>query len=204
MERDNTVALALLERSGPGSPLNGLDVDIRVVEDDGEVALLTGSFERAVAARRCAGNLPYVASTNGEAVAYAWVATDMAHLGDLGLSFALHEGDRFVCSTGAIEPRGYELIPELLHLAAQAEDCERTWVVARPDAGLGEMDLERAGFSVVAVLSFEPGAGVRVVSSRDRRTQRRVEKLLGLEPAPAFASGRPRKRPSPRRPVLVA
>src|SRR5262245_24733445 len=91
----------------PGDPqpaMPGLaGFSLRRSHDDVEMALLQGSFEGVVAARRGAGNVPYVARLRGEPIGFAWTSGRSGHIGSLGLTFELAPHDCYVWDLTALE-----------------------------------------------------------------------------------------------------
>ncbi|HXH23259.1 MAG TPA: hypothetical protein VNN10_14640 [Dehalococcoidia bacterium] len=120
------------------------------------LALLSGSFERVVAARKASGQTPYVAMLDEAPIAYAWVARGMAHIGQAGLSFHVPPGDAYLCEVVAIDPRGEDLVPEVLKAIVRREGAVRLWAAAGCYHGATAAQLEAAGFELAASLE---GAG---------------------------------------------
>jgi hypothetical protein len=120
------------------------------------LALLSGSFEKVVEARKAAGQVPYVATLDGEPVAYAWVGRGMAHIGEAGISFDVPDSDRYLCEVTVVEQRAEDLVSEIIAAIVRREGAPRFWAAAGCYRGATLGDLERAGFSLVATLEVAP------------------------------------------------
>src|SRR5947209_9091777 len=72
------------------------DFHVRVADDDAALAHLTHLTRADIQGRRRGGHRPYVGSLDGTPVAYGWVATRAASIGELSLVFPLPAGDRYL------------------------------------------------------------------------------------------------------------
>jgi hypothetical protein len=150
--------------------------------DDAQMALVSGSMEAAVAARRSAGNVPYVARVRGEAAGFAWVARTMAHIPPLGLSFELPRSDRMIQDLHVLEAGvGLGICPLLVQTVIAREKAERFWVVVRPEHAA---EIEDAGFTIAARLFRAEGTATMECGPSAGRA-RALAGLLGLAPARA-------------------
>jgi GNAT superfamily N-acetyltransferase len=119
------------------------------------VARLTPAEARARLAR---GHRAYLARLHGTPVAYGWVATREGDIGELGLSFGLPGGERYLWDF-ATRPRwrGRGLYPRLLQaiIAHEIDEADRFWIGHERENTASERGILKAGFGRVAGL----GAG---------------------------------------------
>lgn len=104
------------------------------------------------------GHRPYVAWLDGQPVAYGWVATRTAHIGELDLSIALPSGDRYLWDFATLPDwRGRGIYPRLLQAILMAElfEAERFWIIAAPENRASSAGIAKAGFTSIAHLSFQ-------------------------------------------------
>src|SRR5690242_17487164 len=89
-----------------------------------------------VRARLAGGHRPYVAALDGVPAGYGWVAGTGATIGELGVSFALPRGDRYLWDFATLSAwRGRGLYPHLLQgiIAAEASGAARLWIIHAPE-----------------------------------------------------------------------
>ena len=104
------------------------------------------------------GHRAYVASRGGEPAAWGWVATRSADIGELGTSFPIPSGDRYLWNfVTAPAHRGLGIYPRLLDEIVRAESAEasRFWVAYAPENHASGAGIRKAGFVNVAELSFD-------------------------------------------------
>jgi hypothetical protein len=166
------------EAAGDLHAVPGLQVT-RVCARD-RLALLSGSFEKVIAARKAAGQVPYVATLDGEPIAYAWVGRGMAHIGEAGVSFDVPEPDRYLCEITVVEPRGADLVPEVIAAIVKREGARRFWAAAGCHRGASLGDLERAGFEVAATLELAPRRRPRLRAAGSSDLADAASAMLGL------------------------
>ncbi len=142
------------------TPLAGLTV--AVSEDVAVLARINDLDPREVRARLSAGHRAYVASLDGEPVAYGWAATVGASIGELDLAFALPDRDRYLWDFATLPAyRGRGIYPRLLQAILAAEgDAERFWIIHAPENRASGVGIAKAGFQAVSELSFHRGRGV--------------------------------------------
>jgi GNAT superfamily N-acetyltransferase len=150
---------------------------------DEELARLNRLSMSEVRRRRADGHRPCVAEMLGEPVAYGWVATSKASMGELDLSFSLSPEDRYLWDFATTDRwRGRGIYPLLLQsvLAMEASEASRFWINHAPENGPSLFGIERAGFRPVAELSFlrNGKAGLEPVGSLERVEE--GSRLLGL------------------------
>src|SRR5437867_3706052 len=83
--------------------------------DDAALARLNRLTLAEVQVRRQAGHRPYVGCFNGTPVAYGWVATQEASIGELGLTFRLFPDNRYLWDFATLPGfQGRGIYPRLL------------------------------------------------------------------------------------------
>jgi hypothetical protein len=175
--------IAFRDRSAPApalSPLPGL-----VVRQERNAATMAALQKRSVAdiqARFDGGNRAYVAELDGVAAAWGWVATDGARIGEVGASFHVAPRERYLWNFVTLaEFRGRGIYPRLINVMVEAElaDGDRFWIAYAPENHASGAGIAKAGFELVADLSFDR-KGLPVV--RDIRTGggSQAAELLGL------------------------
>jgi GNAT superfamily N-acetyltransferase len=93
----------------------------------------------------------------GKAVAYGWVATRRAEIGEMDLSFVIPQCDRYLWDFGTVPAwRGQGIYPRLLQsiVARESEKAQRFWIISAPENAASALGIQRAGFRPVAELSF--------------------------------------------------
>lgn len=162
-------------------PLPGLTVSPRV--DDAALALLNRLSLQEVRARRAAGHRAYGAYLHGTPVGYGWVATRAAEIGELGLTFSLPAGNRYLWDFATLPAwRGRGLYPRLLQGILQAErhSADRFWILHAPENLPSGAGIGRAGFQPVGELSFDAAGRVTLVPSGDRERAEAGAALFGM------------------------
>ena len=140
------------------SPLAGLTV---AVEEDAHVmAALQGRTSDEMEARFAAGHRAYVATLHGEPAAWGWVATRSATIGELQATLTLPAGERYLWNF-VTRPthRGLGIYPRLLAeiLRTESRDAHRFWISYAPENRASASGIMKAGFRMVAELSFDQG-----------------------------------------------
>jgi hypothetical protein len=149
-----------------------------------ELALLTSLSEHEINRRIQMGNVCYITSVGGAPVAYGWVATAGADIGELELLFRVDSGNSYLWDFQTLpEWRGRGFYPLLLQaiLTSRGSDSQRFWIITAPENRASARGIEKAGFTLVAELAFTEHrrAGVVGGDSRDERALTGA-KLLGL------------------------
>ena len=137
-------------------PLPGLAV--ARVESAHTMAWLQNRTEGEIAARFAAGHRAYVASLDGQPAAWGWVATTTAMIGEVGSSFAIPAGTRYLWNFVTLAThRGLGIYPRLLDAIVRAEsvEAERFWIAYAPENHASGAGIRKAGFVTVAELSFD-------------------------------------------------
>ncbi|HWQ13114.1 MAG TPA: GNAT family N-acetyltransferase [Roseiflexaceae bacterium] len=178
-------------------PLAGFTAAL--AEDDAALARLNRIPLEEVRARRAAGHRPYVGALDGVPVTYGWVATREASIGELGLSFRLPEGERYLWDFATLpEWQGRGLYPRLLQAILAAEVCEarRFWIIHAPENLPSGAGMGKAGLEPVGALSFDAMGGVALRPTSARERAAAGARLLGVPLieealAPCWHCGRP-------------
>ena len=153
--------LAIRHRDDPTpelAPLAGLVV--RRETSAARMAALQGRAEAEMTGRFAAGHRAYVALLDGASAAWGWVATRSADIGELGSTFAIPAGERYLWNFVTLKShRGLGIYPRLLDAIVRAEstEAERFWVAYAPENHASGSGIRKAGFAAVAELSFDAG-----------------------------------------------
>jgi GNAT superfamily N-acetyltransferase len=100
----------------------------------------------------------YVASINGEDVAFGWVAPYEAMIGEIESAFRIPKGERYLWNFVTLPGhRGKGIYPRLLDAIVGIEglEAERFWVAYAPENYASGAGIEKAGFKTVAQISFD-------------------------------------------------
>lgn len=167
----------------PVAPLPPLDgVTFARLTDPLPMALAQQRPLDVMRARLDDGHRPYVAMRDGAIVAWGWVATRCAELGELAFRFDLPAGDRYLWNfVTAPAARGLGIYPRLLQaiVGMEAAEAERFWIVRAPENHASGSGIERAGFRRVATLSVDQD-GRAAVGGDDAEEVAAAARLLGL------------------------
>lgn len=132
--------------------------------DAGILAQLAHLSLAEVEQRLHQGHRPYVGWLEGQPVAYGWVATQQAHIGELDVTITLPPTERYLWDFATLPAwRGRGLYPRLLQAILRAEVAEAAhfWIIAAPENRASTAGIAKAGFTSIAHLSFqrmgEPG-----------------------------------------------
>lgn len=168
-------------------PLPGLVV--RREEDAAVMAAVQGRDVSEMTRRFAAGHRAYVAALHGESAAWGWVATRSAEIGELGTSFNIPCGERYLWNF-VTRPthRGMGIYPRLLEAIVRAEsrEAERFWVAYAPENHASGAGIQKAGFVSLAELSFDANgkAGLQDVIKGGAKV---VSRVIGVPVADALA-----------------
>jgi GNAT superfamily N-acetyltransferase len=152
-------------------------------DDDALMAELNRIGIEDVRARRQDGHRPYVAYLHGTPVAYGWVATRVASIGELDLIIALPRSDRYLWDFATLpEWQGRGLYPRLLQaiLAQEAQEAERFWIIYAPENLPSGAGMRKAGFTPAVELSFDADQQVRLAALGAYEHARAAADLLGV------------------------
>lgn len=177
-----------LDPHPPLAPLAGLSV--ARVHEAATMAALQGRDVAELRRRMDEGHRAYVAAVDGAPAAWGWVATHTARIGELDTAFAIPVGDRYLWNfVTRPSHRGQGVYPRLLDAIVRAEsgEAERFWVAYAPENHASATGIARAGFTTLALLSFD-AEGRPVVVEREPGGGAAAARLLGL---PVAATGAP-------------
>ena len=150
---------AARHRSDPTPELGALPgLAVRREESAALMAALQGRAEAEMTRRFEAGHRAYVAWRDGEPAAWGWVATRAAEIGELGSSFAIPAGERYLWNFVTLPAhRGAGIYPRLLEAIVRAEsrEAERFWIAYAPENHASGAGIRKAGFAALAELSFD-------------------------------------------------
>jgi hypothetical protein len=164
-------------------PLPGLVV--RRECDAATMAALQGRAEEEMTSRFAAGHRAYVAWRDGAPAARGWVATRSAAIGELGSSFAIPPGERYLWNFVTLAAhRGLGVYPRLLEAIVRAEsrEAERFWIAYAPENHASGAGIRKAGFVALAELSFD-AAGNAALKGLIPGGGRVASRVLGLPEA---------------------
>ena len=138
--------------------LSALTIDQE--RDADRLALLQGRPLADIARRFALGHRAYVARLYGEAAAWGWVATRLADIGEVGATFSIAENERYLWNFVTLPSyRGRGIYPRLLQAIVRAEsvEAERFWIAYAPENHASGAGIAKAGFSILAEMSFDSG-----------------------------------------------
>jgi GNAT superfamily N-acetyltransferase len=120
----------------------------------------------SVQTRLSDGHVPYIAWLRDTPVAYGWVATHTAHIGELNLHITLPVQSRYLWDFATLPAwRGRGIYPHLLQaiLTAEKSSAERFWIIAAPENRASSVGIVKAGFQNVANLTFQHDGQPRLI-----------------------------------------
>lgn len=114
-----------------------------------------------------------LATLNRLPVAYGWVATEKASIGELGVTIRLPRGNRYLWDFATLPDfQGRGVYPHLLQaiLREESREAERFWIIFAPENLPSGAGMEHAGLAPVGRLSFRADgvAGLAPLGSYDR------------------------------------
>jgi GNAT superfamily N-acetyltransferase len=160
-------------------------LSVAAVIDPSFLATLQNREPSEMQQRFAQGHRAYVAYLDGEPAAWGWVAIRSASIGELGSSFRIPEGERYLWNfVTRPEYRGRGIYPRLLRaiLESEAYDAERFWIAYAPENHASASGIAKAGFVPVAELSFSED-GSPAVSDLAPGGGARAARLLGVPEA---------------------
>ncbi|MDF1502129.1 hypothetical protein [Roseisolibacter sp. H3M3-2] len=170
----------------PIAPLPGLAVARE--ECAAAMAALQGRTEEEMRRRFDAGHRAYVARLHDAPAAWGWVATRTADIGELGSSFAVPDGERYLWNFVTLPShRGLGIYPRLLDAIVRGESrgaaaAERFWIAYAPENHASGAGIRKAGFVALAELSFD-AAGRAALRGLTPGGGRIASRVLGLPEA---------------------
>jgi hypothetical protein len=151
-------------------------------DDDVMLARLNRIPLAEVHARRHAGHRPYVGRVQGMPVAYGWVATRSASIGELNLTITLSQRDRYLWDFATLPAwQGRGLYPRLLQAILRQEvEAERFWIIYAPENLPSGAGMRKAGLVAATELSFDADRQVRLAALSTLERARTAAELLGV------------------------
>ena len=150
--------------------------------DDRALAALAGVEMAAVTTWRAAGNQPYLAWLDDRPVACGWSARGVVEIGEIGLTFTLPPGDRYLWGFVTAPPwRGRGLYPRLLQAILRHEGltCFRYWIGHEPGNEASVKGMASAGFRRIGDVYRQPGGGFLLAPAGPLERAGRGAALLG-------------------------
>ena len=156
----------------------------RATTEPRPLAWLTALDPLDIRDRLASGHRPYVARLDDVPVAYGWVAGAGATIGELGVSFTLPRGDRYLWDFVTLPAwRGRGIYPHLLRAIITAEaaaGAARLWIIHAPENPASARGITKAGFAPVGELSFRAAGGAGFHPFDDPTRARVGAALLGV------------------------
>ncbi len=175
--------IAFRHRDDPAPPLAALPAfAVHREQDPSEMARLQGRDPAAMRERFAEGHRAYVATVDGIAAAWGWVASGSATIGELSATFDVPRADRYLWNFVTLAAhRGRGIYPRLIDAIVRAESraAERFWIAYAPENHASGTGIRKAGFTLVAELSFDRG-GRPVVRDLRPGGGTSASQLLGL------------------------
>lgn len=128
------------------------------------------------------GHRPYLAQINGTPAAYGWSAWERAEIGELGVDFALPDGDHYLWDFVTLPDwRGQGIYPYMLQgiIRAEAEDAEHFWIGHDLNNIASARGIEKAGISVIGEVWVQNGSPI-CVGREPRERAEMAARLLEL------------------------
>jgi GNAT superfamily N-acetyltransferase len=177
------MALATWWRSDPLPSLSVVpSFHAAMSDDDVMLARLNRISLAEVRARRHDGHRPYVGRLQGLPVAYGWVATRSASIGELNLTITLSQRDRYLWDFATLPAwQGRGLYPRLLQAILDQElEAERFWIIYAPENLPSGAGMRKAGLVAATELSFDADRQVRLAALGTLERARTAAELLGV------------------------
>ena len=177
---------AARHRRDPVPPMDALPgLVVRPEASAAVLAAVQGRSEAEIQRRFDAAHRAYVAWRDGEPAAWGWVATRTAEIGELGSSFEIPAGERYLWNFVTLPAhRGQGIYPRLLDAIVRAEsrEAERFWIAYAPENHASGAGIRKAGFVALAELSFD-AAGRPALKGLIPGGARVASRVLGLPEA---------------------
>ena len=128
------------------------------------------------------GHRPYLAWMNEQPVAYGWSAWKRAEVGELGLSFEMPPGNRYLWDFVTLPGfRGQGIYPRMIQgiIREESGDADRFWIGHDLDNIASARGIEKAGVPVIGEVHIREGKPV-FVGREPRERAQAAAKLLGL------------------------
>ena len=131
---------------------------VRTESDAARMGALQGREISEMERRFDNGHRAYVADVDGVPAAWGWVATRTAEIGELGATFTIPAGERYLWNFVTLPARrGVGIYPRLLQAIVDAEsnEAERFWIAYAPENHASGAGMAKAGFVTLAEMSFD-------------------------------------------------
>lgn len=178
------MVLATWWRSDPLPPLPKLDeFAVHPTADVRTLARLSGLAAEEIQTRLQAGHRPYLGYLAGAPVAYGWVATRRAAIGELGLDFPIPPSHRYLWDFATLPAwRGRGIYPQLLQtiLRNEMRQAGYFWIIYAPENRASGAGIAKAGFSTVGLLSLQPTGRPGLTPQGDEQRARWGAALLDV------------------------
>lgn len=178
------MALATWWRGDPLPSLPTLkNFSVDTTDDLRTLARLTGLEPNELQGRMRAGHRPYLGYLAGMPVAYGWVATRRAEIGELGLDVSLPPLHRYLWDFATLSAwRGRGIYPHLLQAILRRELSQATyfWIIYAPENRASGSGIRKAGFSTVGLLSIHHTGHPGLTPQSDEQRARSGATLLGV------------------------
>jgi GNAT superfamily N-acetyltransferase len=128
------------------------------------------------------GHQPYLATIHGEPAAYGWSAWKRAEIGELGIDFALPEGNHYLWDFVTLPLyRGRGIYPHMLQGIIKAElgQTERFWIGHDTENIASARGIEKAGLPVIGEVWLRDGSPI-CIGHQPRERAELAAHLLGL------------------------
>lgn len=161
-------------------------ITVRCHEDVALLTELTHLDSAVITERISNGHHPYTAWISQTPVAYGWVATASAIVGELDLSFRISSNSLYLWDFKTLSAwRGRGIYPHLLQniLQTLAPHNQQFWIAHAPENSASRRGIEGAGFSFVGKLSFQKrnAAPVLAASEKEMRFAQLATTMLNVE-----------------------
>lgn len=178
------MSLATWWRGDPLPQLSPLaDFAVMVIDNPAILHPVTNLSGREIEHRLTEGHQPYVGLMAGKPVAYGWLATRQADIGELKLTFRLPAQHRYLWDFATQPPwRGRGIYPHLLQ-AILAQDTHKAvyfWIIHAPENGPSRAGIRKAGFSPVGQLSLDRDGHVALSGVGEEERVYAAAGLLGV------------------------
>ena len=178
------MALATWWRGDSVPPLSLLPgFRVEASRDEHLIADITRLDPDEVRQRLQVGHQPYLAYVQQAPVAYGWMATQEASIGELGLHLALPKTERYLWDFATLPDwQGYGIYPRLLQhiLMQQSSTVERVWIIHAPENSPSGVGMTKAGLLPVGQLSFRSDGGVGLAPFDSLKRAQAGAALLGI------------------------
>jgi GNAT superfamily N-acetyltransferase len=157
--------------------------DELVITNSGDVSMLSALVqvpESEIIHRLANDHEAYVAYLQGIPVAFGWVASGRARIGELNHDFILPNGNRYLWNFRTLEAyRGRGIYPALLQaiINDQRGRAKQYWIIHAPENKSSQQGIRKAGFRFLGQLGLNKEGQLAL----EARYMRLTEKMLAHE-----------------------